>query len=77
MCNRQKVGITPLHCPKNRPYAHVCMYSGYRRDANTMTGEAQITTDKTRIEISSAKNGRSGAETRPKNMAVQWIIRVF
>lgn len=43
----------------------------------TDKGYAQITTDKSRIEINSAKNGRSGTETRPKNMAVQWIIRIF
>jgi hypothetical protein len=52
------------------------MYSGNTAH-DTDEGKAQITTDKTGIEISSAKNGRSGAETRPKNMAVQWIIRVF
>jgi hypothetical protein len=43
----------------------------------TETGKAQITSDKTGIKISSAKEGKSGTETRPKNMAVQWIIRVF
>jgi hypothetical protein len=43
----------------------------------TQTGYAEITTDKTSITISSALGAKTGTETRPKNMAVQWIIRVF
>jgi hypothetical protein len=49
----------------------------HTNEATTYTGYAQITTDKTNIKISSAKEGKSGTETRPKNMGVQWIIRIF
>jgi hypothetical protein len=46
-------------------------------DHTTTTGYADISTDATMIQVHSANNGRSGTETRPKNMAVEWIIRVF
>jgi hypothetical protein len=62
--NVDGIGTSPVH-------ENLC------REKTTQTSNAQITTDKTRITISSAKEGKSGAETRPKNMAVQWIIRVF
>jgi len=43
----------------------------------TGTSRANISTDKANIVITSVKNAASGTETRPANMAVIWIMRIF
>ena len=53
------------------------------QSANTSNGKAQISssiaiisTDSTGIEVNEVTGGNHGDETRPINMAVEWIIKI-
>jgi len=42
----------------------------------TETGYASITTDKANIQIRKSDHSKRGQETRPKNMRIEWIMRI-
>jgi len=56
----------------DRTQAHKKAMSGSTSSAN-----AQITTNQAGVSVGEATSARTDGETRPKNMSVQWIIRVF
>jgi len=39
-------------------------------------GHAEIASEKTNIQVADVSGSAAGSETRPKNMAVEWIIRI-
>ena len=48
----------------------------YETYTRTTTGRANISTSKANIRVGSMNTSNKGTETRPKNMIVEWIIKV-
>ena len=46
------------------------------RHKTTDSSQAKLTKESSNIEIAQSKNLKSGTETRPKNMVVEWIIKI-
>merc|ERR1712226_649401 len=62
---------------------HMASSSETHQSGTTSTGKAQISTssatistDSTGIVVNGVTGGNHGEETRPKNMAVEWIIKI-
>ena len=48
----------------------------YETYTRTTTGRANINTSRANIRVGSMNTSNKGTETRPKNMIVEWIIKV-
>merc|ERR1719282_1370247 len=48
----------------------------YGGHADIQTGHSSISTDESKITVNGVSDGSAGTETRPRNMVVEWIIKI-
>ena len=58
-------------------YEEYLNLGAYHQSRTTSTGYASIRSSRSNVSVNGNLSGNVGTETRPKNMIVEWIIRVL